>query len=106
MSEVETTEVTVAKPVGIKETKELALGVIHLGFYVASLLKDGFQVEDVGKFIGKLTTDEQFKKLLTDAYQDVHLVQDELKDLTLTEGLELAMVVTPAVLKELEALKA
>lgn len=95
-----------AKQVGIKETKELALGVIHLGFYVAKLLKDGFQVEDIGSFIGKLSGDEEFKAILTAAYQDVHLVQGEVKDITLVEGLELAMAITPAVLKELEALKA
>lgn len=94
------------KAVGVKETKELAIAVIHLGFYVAKLLKDGFQVDDVGAFVNKLSTDEEFKAILAAAYQDVHLVQNEVKDITLVEALELAMAITPAVLKEFDALKA
>lgn len=93
-----------AAPVGIKETQELALGAIALGFHITKLLKDGFQAQDLGSFLDKLKNDEAFAKKIQDAYEGVAQVPSEIKDLNLTEGLQLAMVVVPAVVAEVGSL--
>lgn len=91
--------------VGVKETQELALGAIALGFYVAKLMKDGFQVSDVASFIDKLKADPEFAAKLEAAYKGIEHVPGEVKDIDLAEGLQLAMVVVPAVVAELGNLK-
>lgn len=89
---------------GIKETKEAALGAIALGFYVAKLAKDGLQLSDVGAFLDKLKSDPVFDQKIKDAYDGVDQIGEEITDLSLAEGLELAMAVVPVVVSELGSL--
>lgn len=87
--------------VGVKETQEFALGAIALGFYIAKLTKDGAQFQDLTAFLDKLKSDQVFAAKLEAAYQGIEHIPGEVKDIDLAEGLQLAMVVVPAIVKEL-----
>lgn len=89
---------------GIKETQELALGAIAIGFHVTKLMKDGFQMADLGAFIDKLKSDPTFAQKLEAAYKGVEQIPAELKDMNITEGLQLGMVIVPAIVAELGSL--
>ena len=87
---------------GIVETKELALGAIALGFHIAKLMKDGFQVSDIGAFLDKLKVDADFAQKLEAAYKGVEHIPAEMTDLDVKEALELGYVVIPAVIAEIQ----
>lgn len=91
-----------ADKVGIKETKELALGAIALGFYLTKLMKDGFQPSDIVAFTTKLGSDPVFAEKLQAAYDGVAAVGSEIKDIDVTEGFELAVAIVPAVIAEVQ----
>jgi hypothetical protein len=88
---------------GIKETKEAVLGVMALGFYVAKLAKDGIQMADAGALLAKLQGDAEFAAKLKAAYEGIEQVPAEIKDITVAEGIELAMEIIPAAIKEFGA---
>lgn len=74
----------------IKETKELLIGVNELSLLLVKNLKDGLQVgKDVAAIFTELLSNDDLKAKLEAAYQGVDKVKGEVKDLTLTEGLEL-----------------
>ncbi len=90
----------------IKESKELLIGVNELSVFLVGILKDGVQAkEDISAIIEKLATDGEFKEKLQDAYTGVGAVKAELGDLSVVEGVELAMVQAAYVPKILEAMK-
>lgn len=88
---------------GIKETKEAALGAIALGFYIAKLSKDGLDFADLGAFMSKLQNDAVFAEKLKAAYEGADKIPQEIGELSLAEGLELAGAIVPAVIQEFGA---
>lgn len=91
---------------GVKETKELLVGVNELALILVARLKDGFQAsEDIAAIIAKLQADEDFKAKMKAAYDGVAAIPDEVKDLDLAEGIELALAQAAYVPKILEAAK-
>lgn len=91
---------------GIKETKELLVGVNELAIFLVMRLKDGFQLaEDLTAIIQKLQGDPEFMAKMKLAYDGVSLVGEEVKDLDLAEGLDLIMTQAMYVPKILEAAK-
>lgn len=90
---------------GVKETKE----VIKLGFalsaVVAGELKDGFQLQDLVNVFTKLQGNDEKKAIVEAALKDVKIVPEEIKDLSLIEGIELAAFAAAEVPALLEALK-
>ena len=67
--------------IGIKETKEVLLGLEAVGVK-ASVLKDGFQLADIPVLVGVVSP-------LIDALKGINLVDDEIKDLDQAELAEL-----------------
>ncbi len=88
---------------GIKETKEAALGAIALGFYIAKLSKDGIDFADLGAFMSKLQNDAAFADKLKVAYEGADKIPQEVGELSLSEGLEIAAAIVPAVIQEFGA---
>ena len=77
----------------IKETKELLIGINELSLLLTKHLKDGLQIgKDVSAIFAELISNEELKGKLEAAYQGVSAVQGEVKDLSLSEGLELVTV--------------
>lgn len=90
---------------GIKETKEAIVGVNELSLVLIDRLKDGYQSSDLTALVQKLLMDAQFKKVLEDAAKGINDVPKELKDLSLTEGVEIVKLQMEFVPKILAALK-
>lgn len=78
--------------VGVKETKELLVGVNEVGLALVERLKDGVQLTDAVAFYEKLVSDPAFKSKVFAAYENWQAVPDEVKDLDVGEAVELAGV--------------
>ena len=92
-------------PVGINETLELLVGVNELAVCMIELMKDGFQVADFGALMLKLQSDEMFKEKLMKAYENIGMVPAEIKDISMVEGMNLALIQIQYLPKILEAAK-
>lgn len=78
---------------GIKETKELLVGINELSLVLIKHLKDGLQVgKDATAILSELVSNDELKDKLADAVQGLDALDDELKDISLEEGVELGMV--------------
>lgn len=75
---------------GIKETKELLVGLNEVALCLISLLKDGIQMADLGAVFDKMQTDLEFKAKVEAAYKGLSAVGTEVGDLQVSEILELA----------------
>lgn len=75
---------------GIKETQEALVAANEVSLIMINRLKDGVQLADFQAFYDKLTNDEVFKAKLEAAWTDWKLIPAELKDISLSEGLQLA----------------
>lgn len=91
---------------GIVETKELLVGVNELSMELIKHLKDGVQVGDALAILDTLKNNADFKAKLEAAYTNVQAVPAEIKDLSIAEGVELAMVQVAYLPKILAAAKA
>ena len=89
----------------IKETKEAFIGVNELSLFLIERLKDGVGIDDAIALFQALTTDEEFKAKLGAAVEGISLVPGELKDLDVSEGMELAVIAISYVPKYVEAFK-
>ena len=90
---------------GIKETTELMVAVNEVALFLVKTFKDGV---DVGDFIAiweKVTKDEEFKKVLEDAYKGYNLIPAEVKDLNLLEVADLVKLEMEYVAKIMDELK-
>ncbi len=77
----------------IKETKEVLVALNEVTLVIAEALKDGFDAtEDLVAILNKLVLDEAFKTKIEDAFENISAIGDELKDIDLNEGIELALV--------------
>lgn len=90
---------------GIKETKEALKGINELSLCLIKSFKDGVQTSDFMELFVKLQTDEDFKKALTDAADGIKEVPAEISDISMAEGVELAMVQIQYLPKLIEAFK-
>lgn len=89
---------------GIKETKEALIGLNELAIVLAELLKDGAQLSDVSALTMKLVSDENFRQKLDAAREGISLVDDEVKDISVMEAIELAKAQFDYVPKLIEAI--
>lgn len=90
---------------GIKETQEALIGVNEVSLFLAEKLKDGAQFSDATDFYSKLTTDEAFKKVVSDAYTGYEKIPGEVKDVDPGEALELVGVQASYIPKLINAFK-
>lgn len=91
--------------VGIQETKEVLIAANELTLVVIKHVKDGVAVSDIPAIVSELIASDSFKLALVDAVKGVTNVPAEIKDIDLTEGMELGKVQLAYVPKILEALK-
>ena len=78
--------------VGVAETKEALVGFNEVGLVMAEILKDGVSFDDAIAFYNKLIADEKMKEVIMKAYDNYQAIPDEVKDIDLGEGMELADV--------------
>lgn len=90
----------------VKETKEAIVGVLVLGAIVAKELKNGFQFPaDLVQMFAAIQADEAKKAKLEAAVAAIEKVPAELKDLSVSESIELASAIISELPALIEALK-
>lgn len=87
--------------VGIKETKELLVGVMKMAVLLTNRLSDGFQVEDLSSILAAMAMDPEFRE----AVAGIKELPAEVKDIDLEEGFELGMLVLKKVPEIIAAAK-
>lgn len=90
---------------GIKETKELLIGINEVVVFLVTIFKDGLDLEDFGAIWRKLVDDKDFRSKLEAAYGDFSKVSEEFSDLNLAESMEILKIQADYVTKIMEALK-
>lgn len=92
--------------VGIKETKELVIGLNELVLALLPILKDGVQLSDAMALYAKINSDEAFRAAVLNAVDKIAQVPSEASELDLNEAIELASVQLGFLPKIVAAVKA
>lgn len=79
--------------IGIKETKEAIDGFMQMSMVMALILKDGAQLSDIGQVFEKITSDAILRQKMQAALEGIGKVPGEITDISVAEGMELAMQV-------------
>lgn len=80
-----------AEDIGIKETKEIAIAAFKVAGVLVLALKDGFQAgKDIEAILTGVVEDPECVAALKAAYEDAAKAADEVQDVGLFEGLDLA----------------
>lgn len=90
---------------GNKELREAVKGLLKVAGFLGKRFKDGVQFGDFAAFYAALTTDEEFKKTLNEAWDGYSKISGEVKDLDAGEGLEVVGDIVEEVPVLLEAFK-
>lgn len=85
--------------VGIKESKELIVGIMHIAALLGARLKDGVQIDDFPAFMDGVKED----KAIEEAFKGLGGIPAEMKDLSVGEGFELSVAVLAEVPKIIAA---
>lgn len=99
------TEALAIKPLGIKELKDTIEALLEVSLKITSVLKDGYQASDLAVIFELFTKDEEMKKKIALAYDGISKVGGEVKDLDISEGIELTIAFIQYVPKFITALK-
>lgn len=78
--------------IGIKELKEAVIGTNEVALFTAERMSDGADFGDFKAFYDKLTKDEEFQKVLKEAWEGRQKIPKEVQDIDLAEGMELAQL--------------
>ena len=95
----------VVEKLGTQETEEMIKAMFAVTAVLIERFKDGAGLDDVLAIYEKLTKDEAFLKVITDAYAGYKNIPAEIKDLDMVEGFALAGSILPEVLKLIQSLK-
>jgi hypothetical protein len=76
----------------VQNTKEVAVFICKATDAFIKALKDGFQGNDVQVLLNQFVS-EEFTKAMTDAWEGITEIPEEMKDISIKEILEIANVV-------------
>ena len=99
------TEVAIVETVGIKESKEMLVGVMEVALICLEKFRDGVQIGDFVDIYDSVTKDEAFKAKLLMAFEGYSKIPDELSDLDTAEMVELAICLLTFLPKITKSLK-
>jgi hypothetical protein len=88
----------------VKETKEVVIGLLVIAKELALAFKDGVQVADAAVLFAKLQ-EPAIKDKLMAAYENIDLVKEEVKEVSLAEGLGIIQAALPELMALIEAVK-
>lgn len=77
---------------GILETKQAMQAIYLVGLFVVERAKDGVDLNDAMALAAKFM-DPSFRDVVINGVQGADMIDDEIKDLTFPEFIELAQVV-------------
>lgn len=90
---------------GIKETTEALVAFNEITIFLITRFKDGVDLADFGAIWDKITKDEEFKEMLSKAYEGYEQIPLELEDIDFKEGVSLSNMQLEYLPKILEAIK-
>lgn len=91
---------------GIKESKEVIAALVEVLKDLGPILKDGFQAgQDLTAILTLVVANEQFKSKLQAAIDGADKIPAEVSDLSITESVELLIVIAPEIQNILNAWK-
>lgn len=90
---------------GVSETKEVMVAINELALALFKHFKDGVQVSDFAEIFAQITTDEKFKTIMLEAYVGFNKIPSEMKDIDVSEIVELSSLQLSYIPKVLDALK-
>lgn len=88
---------------GIKETSEVLVALNELTVVLAKLLKDGVQMTDLNELISLIVLNPEFRSRMQLAFENAKACTEEIKDLSIVEGLALVKIQMEYVPKVIEA---
>lgn len=92
---------------GIKETKEVLVAVNDLSLeFITVFRKEGMTFKGILQVLADLESHQDLKDALSAAFDNVSAVPEEIKDIDLAEGLQLAEVQLSFIPQVMTALKA
>lgn len=91
---------------GVKETKEALVGVLAVAEVIAKRLKDGVGLDDAMAIVAVISSDEEFKAKMVLAVEGYKAIPEELKDIDLSESVELMVVGGEGIVKIVKELRA
>ena len=89
----------------IHETLEVLVAMGELGEFMAKRLKDGVGLDDAMALATKLASDSEFRDILVKAGTGMKNIDDEFKDLDLSEMKQLVDVGSENMFKIIEAIR-
>lgn len=90
----------------MKETKELAVGLVALSAVLVKHFKDGVQLgKDLPAIWVDIQSNEDLKVKLEAAVKDATLIKDEVKTVTVASGFELVAAIGPEIIKLVEEIQ-
>ena len=92
--------------IGIKETSDVLVAVNLLAVELIKLVKDGIQASDAAVLVAIISSNEPVKNALFAAFNNISAVPAEVKDLDVSEVVQLIVAQAQQVPSILEALKA
>jgi len=75
----------------VVQTKEAVVGIVKLVKFLRVLAADGIDLNDAAALAAKIVQDAEFRGALVAAIEGSAAIPAELKDIKLTEGVELVM---------------
>jgi len=89
----------------MQNTKDVLVGLLAIAGLLAEEFKDGVQASDIADIIVKIQANEELKKKIILAYNEIDKVPSDLKAITLAEGLEIVAFAIPEIVKLVGAIK-
>lgn len=91
--------------VDVNNVKEVLVALNMIGITLIKQLKDGFQVTDIGEVVAEIMGSAELKAALVAAVEGITAIPGEIADVSIPEGIELAVTQLEFLPKILAALK-
>jgi hypothetical protein len=91
--------------IGVKETEDFLRAFNELGIFLIKRLRDGVQFDDFVALYDKLTKDDEFRSIMSNAFNDVSKIPEEVKDLDVEEMVKLISIQLTYAPKIIELIK-
>jgi len=91
----------VEEEIGVKNSKAMLRGGMKMTVMMMKLFKDGMQMQDFVIIITELQKDPDF----IEAFRDLKEIPAEMRDLSLSEGMELVMEGIPYIPMMIDAMR-
>lgn len=94
-----------SEQIGVKETKELVVGLLKILTVMVKQFKDGAQASDAAELYENIVKNPEVKAAIMAAYEGYDKVPEEVKDTSVIEFAQLVGASIPELIKLAEEIK-